>query len=351
MQVYEEYVDKMAAVGATTASDLEELSVAMSKVASAASAMGVNFDDLNAQIATIVSVTRQAPESVGTALKTIYARLGDLKIDGVDEFGVKLGEVSQQLQDIGINVLDQNGNLRDMSDVIKEVASAWGGWTEAQRQAAAVAMAGKRQYNNLIALFDNWDMHEKALATSMGAVGTLSQQQAIAAESLAKKMEKMSATAEDLYKNLFDEDSLIKLVETGTDALQLLADFTESIGGLKSLLPAIGSLGLQVFNEQIGRGIANIVINAQTANRELITMEESQRALQSMFSDSNFVAAKGIDDAALKQNLQELYDYYQQMAPYQASMTKEQKEQYKNILNMKDAAGNLAIELKDESAL
>ena len=155
MQVYEEYVDKMAAVGATTASDLEELSVAMSKVASAAAAMGVDFDDLNAQIATIVSVTRQAPESVGTALKTIYARLGDLKIDGVDEFGVKLGEVSQQLQDIGINVLDQEGNLRDMSDVIKEVASAWGGWTEAQRQAAAVAMAGKRQYNNLIALFDN----------------------------------------------------------------------------------------------------------------------------------------------------------------------------------------------------
>ena len=155
MQVYEEYVDKMAAVGATTASDLEELSTAMSKVASAASAMGVNFDDLNAQIATIVSVTRQAPESVGTALKTIYARLGDLKIDGVDEFGVKLGEVSQQLQDIGINVLDQNGNLRDMSDVIAEVADHWNTWTEAQRQAAAVAMAGKRQYNNLIALFDN----------------------------------------------------------------------------------------------------------------------------------------------------------------------------------------------------
>ena len=86
----EKYVDKLAAVAASTAADLEELSVGMSKVASAANAMGVDFDDLNAQIATIVSVTRQAPESVGTALKTIYARLGDLKVDGVDEFGVSL---------------------------------------------------------------------------------------------------------------------------------------------------------------------------------------------------------------------------------------------------------------------
>ena len=122
MQVYERYVDKMAAVGATTASDLQELATAMSKVASAASTMGVDFDDLAAQIATIVSVTRQAPESVGTALKTIYARLGDLKVDGVDEFGTKLGDVSKQLKTMGIDIVDQNDNMRDMSTVIAEVA-------------------------------------------------------------------------------------------------------------------------------------------------------------------------------------------------------------------------------------
>lgn len=144
MQVYQEYVDKMAAVGATTASDLQELATAMSKVASAASSMGVGFDDLAAQIATIVSVTRQAPESVGTALKTVYARLGDLKVDGVDEFGTKLGEVSTQLQTMGINILDTNGDMRDMSSVMTEVAKKWDTWTSAQKQAAAVAMAGKR---------------------------------------------------------------------------------------------------------------------------------------------------------------------------------------------------------------
>ena len=111
----EAYVDKLAAVAATTAADLEELSVGMSKVASAANAMGVDFDDLNAQIATIVSVTRQAPESVGTALKTIYARLGDLSVEGgVDEFGVSLGKVSQQMEMMGIQILDQQGNLRNM---------------------------------------------------------------------------------------------------------------------------------------------------------------------------------------------------------------------------------------------
>ena len=139
--------DSLAAVAATTAADLEELTTGMSKVAAAANSMGVGMDSLNAQVATIVSVTRQAPESVGTALKTIYARLGDLKVDGVDEFGTSLGQVSGTLQKMGINVLDQMGNLRDMEGVITEVAEKWNTWTGAQRQAAAVAMAGKRLVN------------------------------------------------------------------------------------------------------------------------------------------------------------------------------------------------------------
>jgi hypothetical protein len=54
--------DKLAAVGATTASDFHELATGMSKVASMANTAGVSIDELNAQIATIVSVTRESPE-------------------------------------------------------------------------------------------------------------------------------------------------------------------------------------------------------------------------------------------------------------------------------------------------
>ena len=106
------YIDKLAAVAATTASDLEELSTGMSKVASAADLMGVDIDQLNAQMATIVSVTRQAPESVGTALKTIYARMGDIEA-GLDA-ETTLGHYTEEMKAMGVNVLDANGKLRDM---------------------------------------------------------------------------------------------------------------------------------------------------------------------------------------------------------------------------------------------
>ena len=37
-------------------------------------------------------------------------------------------------------------------------------------------MAGTRQYNNLLSLFDNWDMYTEALETSANAAGTLQKQ-------------------------------------------------------------------------------------------------------------------------------------------------------------------------------
>ena len=115
------YVDKLAAVAATSASNLEELSTGMSKVASAANVMGVDIDQLTAQMSTIISVTRQAPESVGTALRTIYARIADIKAGLDDE--TSLGNYTGKMAKLGINVLDASGQLRKMGDVIEEVGN------------------------------------------------------------------------------------------------------------------------------------------------------------------------------------------------------------------------------------
>ena len=151
----EYYVDKLAKVAAGTAADLEELSTGMSKVASAANNAGVDIDQMNAMLATVISVTREAPETIGTSFRTLFARMGDLKLGATDEDGVGLGKVSKQLDAIGVKILDQEGNMRDMGDVIEDLAKKWQTLDRAQQQAAAVAIGGKMQYSRLIALMDN----------------------------------------------------------------------------------------------------------------------------------------------------------------------------------------------------
>ena len=210
----EQYIDKLSAVAAATASDLEELSTGMGKVASAANSMGVDIDQLNAQLATIISVTRQAPESVGTALKTIFARMTDIET-GTEESGVTLGKYTAEMATMGIRVLDSSNKLRDMGDVIEEVGSKWNSFTREQQVALAQTMAGTRQYNNLIALFDNWDMYTKAIETSKNSTGELQKQQDIYMESTEAHLQQLRTEAERTYKTLFDDTA----VKTMTDAL------------------------------------------------------------------------------------------------------------------------------------
>ena len=337
MQVYEEYVDKMAAVGATTASDLEELATAMSKVASAASSMGVGFDELSAQIATIVSVTRQAPESVGTALKTIYARLGDLQVDGVDEFGVSLGDVSGKLQMMGIDVVDMNGNMREMDVVMTEVAEKWNTWTDAQREAAAVAMAGKRQYNNLISLFDNWDMYTETLETAQDAAGTLDRQQNTALESLNNKLERLTATAEDLYDSLFDEESLKDIVDGIIPVVQGLADMADAIGGLNTLLPALGSIGVQVFSKQLANGLATFKHNLALSTNEAYKQNQAIDQLSKKYQTLNFKDSTGQVSAGQKAVIEDMVRFTTEMLEKRKLMTTEEEEYYNTILDEKAA--------------
>lgn len=316
------YVDKLAAVAATTASDLEELSTGMSKVASAASTAGVDIDQLNATLSTVISVTRQAPESVGTAFKTIYARLGDLKVDGVDEFGTSLGEVSKQMQTMGIDILDQNGNMREMGTIVEEVAVKWNTWTSAQKQAAAVAMAGKRQYNNLMALFENWDMYEDALNTSANAAGSLQKQQDIYMESTAAHLKTLKASTEDLYDSLLDPKGLNPLIDGLTGVVELTANFIDSIGGGAGALLLLGTLGTKVFNQQLSSGIATFIMNMMAA-KENAAQLSAEMAILNQFENAN------ISDS----RTQELIHMKRQVLDLNSAITNEERNISNEYIN------------------
>lgn len=260
-QEAELYVDKLAAVAATTASDLEELSVGMSKVASAAELMGVPIDSLNAQMATIISVTRQAPESVGTALKTIYARMGDIEagLDGE----TSLGEYTEQMASMGVDVLDASGNLRDMGEVIEEIGGKWSSMSREQQLSLSQTMAGTRQYNNLLALFDNWDMYTDALNTSANAAGTLQQQQDTYMESTQAHLNQLRAASEDLYDSLLDPKGINPLIDGLTTVTNLFSNFVDSVGGGSGVLLNLGAIGSQVFSKQIASGLVTTIANMQ----------------------------------------------------------------------------------------
>ena len=267
------YVDKLAAVAAGTASDLEELSSGMSKVASAANLMGVDIDQLNAQLATVVSVTRQAPESVGTAFKTIYARMGDIEAGLDDE--VTLGKYTSAMAEMGINVLDANNQLRDMGEVIEEIGNKWTTMSREQQIALSQTMAGTRQYNNLLSLFDNWDMYQDALKMSAESAGTLQKQQDIYMESTKAHLQQLSTEAERTYDILFNQDTVNGFADALTGVLSIFNDLLAGLGGGMHDFAFFGSTIANIFNKQIGASIEKQIENIEAirANAQALNLK------------------------------------------------------------------------------
>lgn len=264
----EVYIDRLAAVAATSASNLEELSTGMSKVASAAAAMGVGEEQLAAQLSTIISVTRQAPQSVGTALRTIFARVADIKA-GLDQDGVTLGNYSSKMAELGISVLDMNGNLRDMGEVMEQIGAKWADMSRQQQVYLARTMAGQRQYNNLLALFDNFDMYNKQLEVAQNATGTLQKQQDTYMESTEAHLKQLRASMEGIYEKLFNTEGINKLIDNISLAAKFMAQFVSSIGGGGNLLRSLGSIGMMVFSEQIARGINTAITNLEVGKQNV----------------------------------------------------------------------------------
>lgn len=337
------YVDKLAAVAATTASDLQELSTGMSKVASAAAAMGVGEEQLAAQLSTIISVTKQAPESVGTALRTVYARITDIKA-GVEEDGTTLGQYSGKMAEMGINVLDATGNLRDMGTVMEEIGAKWGTMTREQQVYLAQTMAGQRQYNNLLALFDNFDKYNSALETAQNAAGTLQQQQDIYMESTAAHLETLRAGVENIYDSLIDTNSIKPLLDLFTTLTNGVAGFIDTLGGGVGVLSMLGAIGLNVFGNKIANSLQVTISNMGLAKAQAIELTEKIKGLQEAQNDTSRPQEER-DWAAYQQSLLEKKRDFKDLIP---SEVLEKAQELNNQIKDVNATLRAIDEIRDK---
>ena len=258
------YVDKLSKVGAITAVNMSELATASEKVAATANTVGVSYDQLLATIATVGTVTRQSAETIGTAFKTIYARMGDLKlegeIEGDDGYSVTLGEVSEKLDLIGIHVLDASGNMRDMGTIVEDLGEKWQTLTDAEKQATAQVVAGKRQYTHVMALFENWDYYKNVLNETADAQGTLNEQNEIFAESWEAASNRVKDAWQKVIMNLNTENGLIDLINGFGEVIEVVGDVVESIGGIKGVLLLLGSIFTKVYANNIANGLKNMAM-------------------------------------------------------------------------------------------
>lgn len=232
----ESYADKITALGAATASSSEEIANGMQQFAAVAETVGLSYDYAATALATVVAQTRQSESVVGNSFRTIFSRLQGLKLGDTLEDGTDLNKYSEALSVVGVNIKDQNGQLKDMDTILDEIGAKWKSLAKDQQIALAQTVGGVRQYTNLVALFDNWEQFQKNLTVTQDAEGALQEQADIYAESWEAAQKRVKAAWQAIYQDLLDDKFFIWITNVSSGLLKTVDGLIDSMGGLKGLL-------------------------------------------------------------------------------------------------------------------
>ena len=188
--------DVYSKLAAITASDVDEISSAMTKTASIASSAGMEFETTAAFLSQIIETTRESAETAGTALKTVIARFQELKKDPseiglVDGEEIDANQIETALKSVGVALRDTNGEFRQLDQVFLELASKWNTLdTNTQRYIATIA-AGSRQQSRFIAMMQDYSRTQELVTAANNAAGSAQEQYGKTLDSLDTKLARL----------------------------------------------------------------------------------------------------------------------------------------------------------------
>ena len=285
----EYYADVLTKLGAATASSTDEIAGGLEKFAAVADTIGLSYEYAASALATITSNTRQSEEVVGTALKTIFARIQGLELGDTLDDGTTLNKYSEALQTVGISIFNSNGELKKMDNILDEMGSKWQTLSKDQQVALAQTVAGVRQYTQLVSLMDNWnngdsDSMSANLATAYGSTGELQKQADIYADSWEAAQNRVKASAETLYQSLINDDFFIDLLDSASKFLDFITQVTDGLGGVKGLLATISTYILTIAKTKISDELKRLTAPSETkkAKQDMETKMSATKELSNM---------------------------------------------------------------------
>ena len=146
--------DVYSELAAITASNVKELSTAMSKTASIAHSVNMEFETTSAFLAHGIETTRESAETIGTALKTVIGRFSEVKslytkgqLTGTDENGeeINVNKVQKALRAAGVDMTKFFTGEEGLDQVFLNLSKKWDSLDITTQRYIATLAAGSRR--------------------------------------------------------------------------------------------------------------------------------------------------------------------------------------------------------------
>ena len=211
-----------------SASSVESIGKAMARVSSTAKTSEVSIEQLVGQIATLIDVTQEAPETLGNALKSIMARFS--KINEIGEFNESLNDVERAFTRVGIAFKNSEGQIRPFYDLMGDMAKIFPTLDKNTKSMVATLSAGTQQQNRFLALMQNWEkVEELTQQLETRASGSLEKGYKVWKTSLKADLNELQLAFENLWNEFIDEEALSVFIRFGTDLINTITKISKVI--------------------------------------------------------------------------------------------------------------------------
>ena len=264
--------DVYSELAAISAADTQEISTAMSKVASLAHKVNMEFETTASFLTQGIEATREAPETIGTALKTIIARFAEVKslytkgqLSGTDEEGetVDVNKVQTALRSAGISMNAFLKGEEGLDQVLLRLSSRWNDLDVLTQRYIATMASGSRQQSRFIAMMDNYAKTTEFVNSAYNSAGSGQRQFEKTLESLQAKLTKLKNAWDEFAMGLTNNVIIKGAVDTLTVLLTAVNKLIDGLSGGHGLIKSVMTLGAVWGGLKLG---GNLVDKALASN-------------------------------------------------------------------------------------
>ena len=273
----EHVADVLIQVGQKYAVSASELMTAFEKSGAALNATNTTFEK-SAGLIAAANASVQNANTVGTALKTVSARIRGSKTDleelgeSVDDLADGFSKYAKEIQALtGFNIMVEGttNEFKDLYDIMAGISAVWDDLSDTQQARVSEILGGTRQLQVISSIIGNWKDAVGAYSDAMGAAGVATNANSKYMETAQAKINQMKATFQELSTTVFNGGLISDLASFGTNILSLANDAAKLMnvmGGLKTSIIAVLGVIATIKAEAIVNFFRNIQTHARNAS-------------------------------------------------------------------------------------
>lgn len=270
--------DVYSELAAITASDTQEISTAMTKTASIAHSVNMEFETTAAFLAQGIETTREAAETIGTMLKTVIGRFSEVKslytkgqLTGQDEEGetINVNKVQTALRAAGISMNEFLAGNEGLDQVFLRLSKRWNDLDILTQRYIATQAAGSRQQSRFIAIMQDYAKTTELVNAAYNSTGSGQKQFEKTLDSLASKLTKLKNAWDQFTMGLANNEIIGAAVTLLTGLLTAINGIIDGISGGNGLIKSVVTLGAAFAGLKAGGAIIDKILRTGFIQRKI----------------------------------------------------------------------------------